>query len=39
MSTVFVKNYNEPQFNIKEILRYAQTNDDSIIPIINECIE
>lgn len=37
-NTVFVKKYNEPKFNIKEILRYAQTKDDSITPIINECI-
>ena len=39
MSTVFVKKFDEPKFNIKEILRYSQTNDEDIIPLINECID
>lgn len=41
MSTVFVKSYNEPQFNIKEILRYmgCGKDEEGFLPLVNECIE
>lgn len=41
MSTVFTKNFDEPQFNRKEILRYAGSGEDAadILSLIDECIE
>ena len=41
MSTVFVKSYTEPQFNIKEIFRYmgCDTEGEEFLPFVNECIE
>lgn len=41
MSTVFVKSYTEPQFNIKEIFRYmgCGTEGEEFLPLVNECID
>ena len=41
MITVFVKSYNEPEFNIKEIFRYmgCGIEGEEFLPLINECIE
>ena len=41
MSTVYVKSYNEPEFNIKEIFRYmgCGTEGEEFLPLVNECIE
>lgn len=40
-NTVFVKIYDEPKFNKKEILRYAQAKkeDDSLKTLIDECLK
>lgn len=39
-STVFIKSYQEPEFNIKEILRYSNggSGDNLLLDLIEECI-
>lgn len=38
MNSVLIKSYNEPKFNMKEILRYI-SGDESLIPMVEECLE
>lgn len=40
MNTVFTKSFNEPKFNVKEILRYAGCKEptDEVLKLLDECI-